>query len=79
MNYVIHYCKDPKCNNAFIDTDVTKAKTRPPQWRYCPECCEKFGYVNPDKPPISKKKQEQLQKARSMIEKKTQNKELIKK
>lgn len=69
MNYVIHFCKNAKCNNAFIDLDLTNAKSRPPQWKYCNDCCKKYGFTNPAKPPISKKKQEQLKKARSKIEK----------
>lgn len=43
MNYVVHYCKNRNCNNAWIDKDVTNAKTRPPQWKYCRKCCEKMG------------------------------------
>ena len=69
MNYVVHFCKNPNCNNSWIDFDKTNAKSRPPQWKYCMECCKKYGYINPDKPPISKKKREQLEKARSKIEK----------
>lgn len=44
--YVVHDCKNKKCNNAWIDKDVTRATTYPPKWRYCPECCDKYGYVN---------------------------------
>lgn len=69
MNFVIHFCKNTKCNNAWIDEDITNAKSRPPQWKYCKECCENFGYVNPNRPQMTKSKREQLEKARSMIEK----------
>lgn len=58
--YVVHYCKNPKCNNAWIDEDLTNAKSRPPRWKYCSECCEK-GFVNPETPPkkqLSKKQWE---------------------
>ena len=37
MNYVVHFCKNPECNNAWIDEDKYNA-TRPPRWKYCPEC-----------------------------------------
>ena len=68
MNYVAHYCKNKSCNNSWIDEDLTNAKSRPPQWKYCPHCCEKLGCSNPSKPQLTKSKQEQLQKARSKVE-----------
>lgn len=43
MNNVVHFCKNRQCNNAWIDKDLTKAKSRPPQWKYCRECCERMG------------------------------------
>lgn len=69
MNFVVHFCKNKKCDNAWIDEDLTNAKSRPPQWKYCAECCKKYGYINTSKPPLSKKQEEQLKKARSKIEK----------
>ncbi len=69
MKYVVHYCKNKKCNNSWIDEDITNAKSRPPQWKYCPECCQKNGYENQTKPILSKKKKEQLLLARSNMEK----------
>lgn len=42
-DYVIHYCKNKDCNNAWIDEDITNVKTLPPQWKYCRECCKKLG------------------------------------
>jgi hypothetical protein len=64
--YVIHFCKNKECNNAWIDLDLTNAQTRPPSWKYCKECCEKLG-INFDKqePPkkvLSKKQIETLEK-----------------
>lgn len=35
MNYVMHICRDPKCNNGWIDKDLTNAKRTPPDWKYC--------------------------------------------
>lgn len=43
MNYVVHYCKNRNCNNVWIDKDITNAKTRPPKWKFCKNCCEKMG------------------------------------
>jgi len=50
MKYVIHFCKNKKCNASWIDKDLTNAKSRPPQWKYCKKCCVFFGYINPEKP-----------------------------
>ena len=49
--YVVHYCKNPKCNNVWVDVDLTNANKRPPRWKYCKECCEKLGVENPEFPP----------------------------
>lgn len=43
MNYVVHFCKNPDCNNCWIDKDKTHVKTVPPKWKYCKECCRKLG------------------------------------
>ena len=51
MNYVVHFCKNPDCNNCWIDKDKTHVKTVPPKWKYCKECCNKFGIdFNKQKP-----------------------------
>lgn len=64
--FVVHYCKNKKCNNAWIDEDLTNAKTRPPRWKFCADCCAKFGIdFNSQIPPkkkLSKKQIEVLQK-----------------
>lgn len=60
--FVVHFCKNPKCNNAWIDEDLTNAKTRPPQWKYCKDCCEKYGYTNPKIPPKRKNATERIQR-----------------
>lgn len=59
-NYVVHYCKNKKCNNAWIDEDLTNAKSRPPSWKYCEECCQQYGFVNPPQPPKKKLSEKQL-------------------
>lgn len=46
MAYVAHDCKNcktNKCNNRWIDKDLTGCKSRPPMWKYCRECCKKLG------------------------------------
>ncbi len=51
MNYIAHDCRNSRlhenhkdyCDNRWIDKDLTKAKTNPPDWKYCRECAEKLG------------------------------------
>lgn len=43
MNYVMHVCRNPKCNNGWVDKDLTDARVNPPDWKYCGECAEKLG------------------------------------
>ena len=52
MNYIVHFCKNPECNNAWIDEDRYNAE-RPPHWKYCPEC-ESKGFKNPKRRKSSK-------------------------
>lgn len=60
--YVVHYCKSKECNNCWVDEDLTNAKNKPPKWKYCQECCEKYGFVNPDRPQLSEKQKEVLKR-----------------
>lgn len=72
--YVVHVCKNRKCNRAWLDEDLTNAKDRPPRWKYCPECCEKYGFVNPEFPPkkeLSQKQLEVIEKNKFVTRKKT--------
>ncbi len=39
--YVVHYCRNNQCDNAWIDEDLYNAQDYPPTWRYCPECSSK--------------------------------------
>ncbi len=43
MNYVMHICRNKKCNNGWIDKDLTRCKTFPPDWKYCKECAKALG------------------------------------
>lgn len=42
-NFVLHFCKNPDCNNGWLDVDETNVKTIPPKWKYCRECCKLLG------------------------------------
>lgn len=61
--YMQYFCKNLKCNNGFIDEDL-RGRMTPEKWKYCDECIEKYGFVNPDRPPESKlsRKQEEILK-----------------
>lgn len=61
MNYVVHFCKNRQCNNAWIDKDLTNAKSRPPQWKYCRECCEEMGIDFDTQTPPSRELKNTLQ------------------
>lgn len=43
MNYVMHICRNKKCNNGWIDKDLTRCTSIPPSWKYCRDCAEKLG------------------------------------
>ena len=60
--YVVHYCKNPECNNAWIDVDLTNANIRPPRWKYCKDCCEKLGVKNPETPPRKSDAEERIER-----------------
>lgn len=66
LKFVVHYCKNPKCNNCWTDVDLTNAQIRPPKWKYCRECCEKLGIdfdaQIPQKKKLSQKQIEVLKK-----------------
>ena len=43
MSYLMHICRNKKCNNVWLDKDLIKCTTFPPDWKYCKECAKKFG------------------------------------
>lgn len=43
MNYVMHICRNKKCNNGWIDKDITRCTTIPPSWKYCKDCAKELG------------------------------------
>ena len=80
MNYVMHFCRNKKCNNGWIDKDLTNAKTHPPQWKYCRECAEKLGIDYDAQTPTSNLTEKELkhlekkkEQARIMRERAKQN------
>ena len=59
MQYI---CKN--CDKIYLDKDV-KGRRTPIKGYYCPECVEKYGFINPPflaKKKLSKKQKEVLQK-----------------
>lgn len=48
MQYI---CKH--CDKIYLDKDV-KGRMTPIKGCYCPECVEKYGFVNPETPPKKK-------------------------
>lgn len=72
--YVMHFCKNKKCNSGWLDEDLTNAKTRPPKWKYCDKCCAKYGYENTPLPPkkiLSKKQKQTIEENKFCMRKKT--------
>ncbi len=73
-NYVTHTCRNKKCGVAFMDKDITNAKSRPPEWKYC-EQCVKNGFPDLKRPTLTEKQKIHLQnigeawrqKKRSMV------------
>ena len=61
MNYVMHFCRNKKCNNGWIDKDLTRCTTFPPDWKYCKECCEKLNIDYEAQTPDSNLTEEELE------------------
>lgn len=60
MNYVMHICRNKKCNNGWIDKDLINAKTNPPDWKYCRECAKKLGIDYDAQTPTSNLNEKEL-------------------
>lgn len=69
MSYVMHICRNPKCNNGWVDKDLTNAKSYPPDWKYCRECCEKLGIDYEAQTPTSNLTEKELTHRQKIIEK----------
>lgn len=80
VNFCMHFCRNKKCNNGWIDKDLTNAKSPPPDWKYCKECAEKLGLDYDAQTPTSNLTEKELahleimkERARNMREKAKQN------
>lgn len=80
MNYVMHFCRNKKCNNGWIDKDLTDARVNPPDWKYCRECAAKLGIDYDAQTPTSNLSKKELaflekkkEQARIMRERAKQN------
>lgn len=73
MNYVNHYCRNKKCNNNWIDKDLTHVTSIPPKWKYCKECCEKLGIDFNKQTPTSNLTKEELEHKRKLSERAKKN------
>ena len=69
MNYVMHFCRNKKCNNGWVDADLTNAKTNPPDWKYCRECAKKLGIDYDAQTPTSNVTEKELEHLEFMKEK----------
>lgn len=72
MQYICKYC-----DKIYLDKDV-KGRMTPIKGCYCPECVEKYGFVNPETLPkkkLSKKQISTLQKNQFRVRKNGQNSE----
>ena len=54
-----YFCKNTACDWIFLDEDL-RGRTMPEKWKYCPQCVERYGFNNPDKPPEIERSEEQL-------------------
>ena len=61
MNYVMHFCRNKKCNNGWVDEDLTHATTKPASWKYCRECAEKLGIDYDAQTPTSNLTEKELE------------------
>lgn len=68
MNYIMHFCRNKKCNNGWVDEDLTHATTKPPSWKYCRECAEKLGIDYDAQTPTSNLTEKELEHKKNMIE-----------
>lgn len=78
MNYVMHFCRNKKCNNGWIDKDLTNVKTNPPDWKYCRECAEKLGIDYDAQTPTSNLTKKELEHLEFMREKAKKMREQVK-
>lgn len=61
MSYVMHICRNKKCNNGWIDRDLTDARANPPSWKYCRKCAEELGIDYDAQTPTSNLTEKELE------------------
>lgn len=69
MNYVNHICRNKRCNNNWIDKDLTRCTTFPPARKYCRECCEKMGIDFEKQKPSDYMSEEEIEMRKLKLEK----------
>lgn len=69
MNYVMHFCRNKKCNNGWIDKDLTNAKVNPPDWKYCKDCAKARGIDYDTQTPTSNLTKKELEHRAKILEK----------
>lgn len=77
MNYVAHDCRNTRnntCNNRWLDKDLTRCTTYPPDWKYCKECAEKLGIDYNAQTPDSNLSEKELEIKNKKREQFTKNK-----
>lgn len=77
MNYVAHDCRNTRnntCNNRWLDKDLTRCTTSPPDWKYCKECAEKLGIDYNAQTPDSNLSEKELEIKNKKREQFTKNK-----
>lgn len=55
--YMQYICKN--CDRIYLDKDV-KGRMTPIKGCYCPECIERYGFVNPETRPKKKLSEKQI-------------------
>jgi len=65
----MHICRNPKCNNGWLDKDLTNVKTNPPAWKYCRECAEKLGIDFENQKPSDYMSEEEKEMRRIKVQK----------
>lgn len=68
MSYVMHFCRNKKCNNGWIDKDLTNALTNSPSWKFCRECSKKLGIDFDSQTPTSNLTKKELEHKERMKE-----------
>lgn len=72
--YVAHICRNKKCDAIWIDKDLTRCTTFPPDWKYCKDCAKARGIDYDAQTPESNLSKKELELKRQKRERFEQNK-----